>query len=207
MSPVEQPAALLWPEDSQSDAPVPATAEPDRELAVILLASGCTHSYVRRQCGFQTMRDVATFARDSDVRQEVEAVAGDRVRRIGKRAMVRLERLLSTEHTDLRATVLAVRTGLELSGDLKREATAPVKSVRELTVPELSALIDSTRAELNQRVSRLGTDGRNAGGGIPIESEGCSQLPTDSKSVGQRPTSAAIQSPTPAPRPHTTRRA
>ena len=163
----------LWPEDSQPDAPASLPAEPNTELAIILLASGCTHSYVRQQCGFPTLKAVANFARDDETRREVEAVAGDRVRRIGKRALVRLERILSESHTDLRATVLAVRTGLELSGDLKREALAPVKSVRELTVGELTTLIDSTKAELRERVSRLGTDERIRTPALVEESTTC----------------------------------
>lgn len=172
----------LWPEDQLQDAPA-SSSEPDCALAVILLASGCTHSFVRERCSFPTVRAVNLFARDEETRREVEAVAGDRVRRIGKRAMARLERILSEDHADLRATVLAVRTGLELSGDLKREAQAPVKSVRELTVPELNALIDSTRAELNQRVSRRGADGVTRPGLSVEKSKGYEPQHTDSESV------------------------
>jgi hypothetical protein len=76
---------------------------------------------------------------------------------------VKLEQLVSQDHTDLRAQVLAVRTALEVSGDLKRDHSPPVKSVRELSVTELSALIDATRAELNTRVAR-----QRAGSGAPL---------------------------------------
>ena len=65
--------------------------------------------------------------------------------------MVRLERILAEEHTDLRATVLAVRTGLEVGGMLKRDPAPPVRSVRDLSVAELSELIESTKREISTR--------------------------------------------------------
>ena len=67
--------------------------------------------------------------------------------------MVKLERILATEHSDLRASVLAIRTALEVSGDLRRVSTAPpVKRVQELSVSELDVLIDVTRRELAARL-------------------------------------------------------
>jgi hypothetical protein len=36
---------------------------------------------------------------------------------------------------------------------LKRDHAAPLKTVRELSVPELNQLIESTRAELDQRIA------------------------------------------------------
>lgn len=143
----------LWPDDVDPGGEL-AGAGPNYELAVILLASGCTQRYVRTQCGFESARQCAQFCRDDDVRRQVEEHAKERTRRLGKRAMVSLEKIVSEEHTDLRAQVLAIRTALEVSGDLKRDHSAPVKTVRELTVPELSALIDATRSELDARVSR-----------------------------------------------------
>ena len=74
--------------------------------------------------------------------------------------MVKLEQLVSRDHSDLRAQVLAVRTALEVSGDLKRDHSPPAKSVRELSVSELAELIEATRAELDTRVARLRAGGR-----------------------------------------------
>src|SRR4051812_4835906 len=144
----------MWPDDVGPGCEL-AEAGPNRELALILLASGCTQHYIRQQCGFETQRAVQSFCRDDDVRREVEALTAERVKRVGKRALVSLEKIVSEPHTDLRAQVLAIRTALEVSGDLKRDHAAPVKSVRELTVPELSQLIDATRAELDARITRL----------------------------------------------------
>lgn len=78
--------------------------------------------------------------------------------------MVCLEQILSTPQTDLRAQVLAIRTGLEVSGDLKRENAAPTKSVRELSAEELGELIAATQAELDARLGRYraGGPGKNA---------------------------------------------
>lgn len=149
----------LWPDDAGPGCEV-AEAGPNVELALILLASGCTQHYIRRQCGFATARDCAAFCRDDDTRREVERLSAERVQRVGKRALVSLEKIVSEEHTDLRAQVLAIRTALEVSGDLKRDHAAPVKHVRELTVPELNSLIDATKAELDARITRL-----RAGGG------------------------------------------
>lgn len=148
----------LWPDEKITDGRAPGTslAAPDCQLAVYLLAAGCTHSYVRHRAGFDSVRAVATFAREDSTRQAIEEQGQDRARRVGKRALVRLEKLLAEEHTDLRATVLAIRTGLEVSGELKRDHGAPVKTVRELTVPELNQLIESTRKELEARISSRG---------------------------------------------------
>lgn len=148
----------LWPDDSGPGCEV-AEAGANKELAVILLAAGCTQQYIRRQCGFESQRAVQSFCRDDDIRREVDQLTAERVKRVGKRALVSLEKIVSEPHTDLRAQVLAIRTALEVSGDLKRDHAAPVKSVRELTVPELNQLIDATRAELDTRITRLRAGG------------------------------------------------
>lgn len=124
---------------------------------MILLASGCTLAYVKSQCGFESMRAVSAFARDGEVSRAVAELAGQRAQRIGNRAMVRLEKILAEDHTDLRATVLAVRTGLELSGQLKHDHAQPTKAVSDLSVAELNQLIEHTKAELSSRLSRSGT--------------------------------------------------
>lgn len=78
----------------------------------------------------------------------------ERVQRVGNRALVRLETLLADADTkDLRALVLAIRTGLDVSGLLKGEAAIPIRTVRELSVPELNELIDSTERELHKRIT------------------------------------------------------
>ena len=145
----------LWPEDSAGSK---AQGEPDAELAVILLAAGMSQDYIRVKCGFESRRAVQAFCRDDDVRREAQELSAERSKRVGKRALVCLEEILNTPQTDLRAKVLAIRTGLEVSGDLKRENAAPVKSVRELTAGELGELIAATRAELDARIGRYRAD-------------------------------------------------
>ena len=94
------------------------------------------------------------FCRDAETRTAVTELTTESAGRVGRRALVSLEQILATPQTDLRAHVLAIRTALEVSGDLKRDHAAPVKSVRELSVSELSTLIDATKAELDSRISR-----------------------------------------------------
>lgn len=142
----------LWPEDA--DGCEPSSAGPDTALAVVLLAAGCSQAFIRSRCGFESQRAVQAFCRDDDVRREAAELSAERAKRVGKRALVSLEQLLSVPHTDLRAQVLAIRTALEVSGDLKRDHSAPAKTVRELTVGELSELIDATRMELDARIAR-----------------------------------------------------
>lgn len=149
---VKSAPATLWPEDNEHACDV-ATAGPNTDLAVILLAAGCTQSYIRHQCGFETARDVQAFCREPETKQAVAEAQTARAQRVGKRALVSLERIVSEPHTDLRAQVLAIRTALEVSGDLKRDHAAPVKHVRELSVPELTQLIETTRAELDARIT------------------------------------------------------
>jgi len=142
----------LWPDDLAGSADT--SAGPDNELAVVLLAAGCSQSFIRSRCGFESQRAVQVFCRDEDVRREAAELTAERAKRVGKRALVSLEQILHAPQTDLRAHVLAIRTALEVSGDLKRDHSAPVKSVRELSVGELNELIAATRAELDARVTR-----------------------------------------------------
>lgn len=146
-------ALALWPEDLAPDSGA-TTGEPNHELAVILLAAGQPQSYIRQQCHFESARQCAAFCRDDDTRRRAHELAAERTRRVGKRALVCLEQILHTPQTDLRAQVLAIRTALEVSGDLKRDHSPPVKAVSELTVGELDALIAATRQELDARVTR-----------------------------------------------------
>ena len=142
----------LWPDDLAGSADT--SAGPDNELAVVLLAAGCSQSFIRSRCGFESQRAVQVFCRDEDVRREAAELTAERAKRVGKRALVSLEQILHAPQTDLRAHVLAIRTALEVSGDLKRDHSATVKSVRELSVGELNELIAATRAELDARVTR-----------------------------------------------------
>jgi len=119
-----------------------------------LLAAGCTAQHIQRACGFESLRSAQGFCRDDEVKRAVAEQAGQRAGRLGTRALVVLERILSERHTDLRATVLAVRTALEVSGFLRKDIAAPLKHVHELTVPELTQLIEQTRTELEQRRAR-----------------------------------------------------
>ena len=85
--------------------------------------------------------------------------------------MVALERIVSTEHTDLRAQVLAIRTALEVSGDLKRDHAAPVKQVHELTVAELNHLIAATKSELSARLGMYRAGDKDQGLTSPAASD------------------------------------
>jgi hypothetical protein len=133
--------------------------EPNRALAIVLLASGQTHQFVRAQCGFESMREVQAFARDEDIRQAVREQRAQRVERIGSLALVSLEKVLTRNNPDMRAQCLAIRTGLDVSGTLAREAALPVKSVSDLSVSELNELIASTKAELSARLAEYRPDG------------------------------------------------
>lgn len=146
----------LWPDDLAGKADT--SKGPDNELAVILLAAGCAQSFIRSRCGFDSARAVQAFCRDEDVRREAAELTAERAKRVGKRALVNLEQILHAPQPDLRAHVLAIRTALEVSGDLRDAHSAPIKSVRELSVGELNELIAATRAELDARVSRYRAD-------------------------------------------------
>lgn len=138
----------LWPEDAQG---VTLDAGPDYDLAVTLLAAGKSQTYIRTKCGFESQRQVQAFCRDDETRARVAEIARERVAQLGKRATVCLEEILDAPQTDLRAHVLAIRTALEVAGDLKRDHAAPAKKVTELSVSELNELIAATRSELEQR--------------------------------------------------------
>lgn len=156
--------SLLWPEDRDTALPglADSAAGPNSELAVSMLANGCTQQQVKQACGFESMRAVRAFCRDSEVVAAVAEQTAQKTKTVGSRALVRLERLLAEErHSDTRALVLAIRTGLDVAGLMKREPAAPLRTVAELSVSELSHLIESTKAELNARVSAGGhTKGR-----------------------------------------------
>lgn len=148
-------SAELWPEDHETG--VSNDAGPDHQLAIALLAAGMAQSYIRQKAGFATARECAAFCRDEEVRRAVAELAGERVARLGKLATVSLEKILRTPQTDLRASVLAIRTALEVSGELRRDHSPPAKTVRELSAGELRELIAATRIELDARISRQRT--------------------------------------------------
>lgn len=148
---MEENPLTLWPDDAGE----PDTSKgPDAELAIVLLAAGCSQSFIRQRCGFETQRAVQAFCRDEDVRREVATITAERAKGLGRRALVNLEKILATPQPDLRAHVLAIRTALEVSGDLRDAHSAPAKTVRELSVSELSELIAATKQELDARVTR-----------------------------------------------------
>src|SRR4249920_294396 len=110
-TPVNEVSNELWPDDKFLDGRAPGTShlensEPDVQLAVWLLAAGCTHSVVKTRAGFESVKDVQALAKENSKRQGNEEQGKDRARRVGKRALVKLEQLLAKDHTDLRATVL-----------------------------------------------------------------------------------------------------
>lgn len=172
MTETDQDVITLWEDDALTASHQGEGSAPDYELAVRLLAAGCTQSYVRAKCRFDSARQVQAFCRDADTVAAVKELAGERVQRLGKLASVGLEQILRTPQTDLRAHVLAIRTALEVSGDLKRDHAPPAKSVRELSVAELSELIAATRSELESRVSRQRADRMIAARESATESRG-----------------------------------
>jgi hypothetical protein len=169
---MNQDVETLWEDDALTTSHQGEGSGPDTELAIVLLAAGCTQSYVRHKCRFETQRAIQSFARDEEVRAAVKELAAERVQRLGKLATVGLEQILRTPQTDLRAQVLAIRTALEVSGDLKRDHSPPAKTVRELSVGELAELINATKAELNARISRQRADRTIAHGTTAAESKG-----------------------------------
>lgn len=150
----------LWPEDllDAGTSPAEANAGPNTGLAVKLLAAGCTANYIAQECGFSSVKEARAFLRDPDVRQAAREATKERAERVGARALVGLERLLSRldGRQDLRAVVLALRTGLEAGGVWRKELAPPVKRVEELSVTELNELIEATRRELNSRSVPVG---------------------------------------------------
>lgn len=129
-------------------------AEPNEELAIMLLADGHDEKELRRHAGFASLRDARAFAARPDVRAEVQRAADARARRLGLKAMNSLEGLLDSDSTDGRTRVAAARTAMEVGGLLRRDArVSETKHLRELTAAELSDLIEETRADLERRVA------------------------------------------------------
>jgi len=143
----------LWPDDYNATDAAIESPEPDTELAVMLLAAGTDPAVIREKCGFPTMKACRAFLRDPETAAAARVLGNERQERVGNRAMVELERVLVADHDDLRARVLAIRTALEVSGQMRREVAPPVRRVDELSVAELGELIESTRAEISRRVA------------------------------------------------------
>lgn len=126
-------------------------AEPNTELAVLLLIAGHDEKVLRRHAGFPSLRAARDFANRSDTMAEVERAVETRRLRIGIKSLAVIEQLLDSDATDGRTRVAAARTGLEAGGILRKDwRSLERKLTRELSVPELNQLIAQTRAELER---------------------------------------------------------
>src|SRR5436190_20723934 len=126
------------------------TNAPDTELAVALIAEGHDAHFLRQHAGFATLRDAREFMARSDTKVEVRRQVGERTSRLGFKSMAALEQLLDSDSTDGRTRVAAARTGLEVAGLMRRDQPLSDKVLRELTVPELAALIEQTKSEIER---------------------------------------------------------
>lgn len=113
-----------------------------------LLADGHDVRALRRFAGFQNLREARDFARTPEVRAAVAERVRERAVRLGARSLRRLQELLDSPTTDGRTLVAAARTGLEVSGLLRKDAVLPTKRLEELSVAELTEMIESTKREL-----------------------------------------------------------
>lgn len=145
----------LWPEDRErsAGAVVPVLDGPDVELAVVLLASGCKPEFIKTRANFPTVAAVRLFAKDEDTRLAVKERRAERVERVGDRALVALDKLLSRPIKDTKAHVMAIRTALGVGQQWNREQAPNSKRVEELTVSELESMIAMTRAEIERRTA------------------------------------------------------
>jgi hypothetical protein len=131
-----------------------ATAKLNVELAVMLLAAGHDEKALRQHAGFASLRDVREFASRSDTKAEVRRAAEARGLRVGIKGLASIEQILDSESTDGRTRVAAARTALEVAGFLGKEPLlSEKKATRELSVAELNAMIEATRAELQARIA------------------------------------------------------
>lgn len=139
-------------------------AEPNEELAVMLLAAGHDEKVLRRHAGFTSLRAARDFANRSDTRAEVSRAVEARAMRVGVKGLACIEQMLDSDSTDGRTRVAAARTALEFAGLLRRSAhLSPEEKYRALSATELSALIQQTKAELAERTAR-----RAVSGGQPV---------------------------------------
>lgn len=130
-------------------------AEPNEELAVMLLVAGHDEKVLRRHAGFPSVRAARDFANRSDTRAEVKRAVEVRATRVGIKGLSTIEQLLDSEATDGRTRVAAARTALEVAGFIGKDSLVAEKKLpRELSAAELNVLIAETRAELERAQAR-----------------------------------------------------
>ncbi len=140
-----------------------AVTEPNTELAILLLAAGHDEKALRRHAGFATRRDARDFASRADTKAQVSQETEARAQRVGIKGLATIELMLDSDSTDGRTRVAAARTALEVAGFLRKDAMASeTKLLRELSVPELSAMIEHTRSELERAEARVRVRGQPA---------------------------------------------
>jgi hypothetical protein len=131
-------------------------AEPNAELAVLLLAAGHDEKVLRRHAGFASLRDARVFANRADTKTEVSRAVDARAMRVGIKGLATIEQMLDSESTDGRTRVAAARTALEFAGLLRKGAhLSPIDQYRGLSGQELDALIIQTRAELAEKLAKF----------------------------------------------------
>lgn len=140
-------------EQDSTSAMVRTSDEPDTELAIVLLASGCNPRFVKTRANFPSVQAVRLFARDEDTRQAIRERRAERTERVADRALVALDRLLTRPLKDTKAHVMAIRTALGVGQAWHREQAPSSKRVEELTVTELETLIAMTRREIDRRTA------------------------------------------------------
>jgi hypothetical protein len=130
-------------------------AVPNAELAVMLLAAGHDEKALRRHAGFASLRDARNFANNPETQAEVRRAVEPRKMRVGIKSLATIEQLLDSENTDGRTRVSAARAGLEVAGLLdKASRSTETRLPRELSVAELTMMIEQTRAELEASLAR-----------------------------------------------------
>jgi hypothetical protein len=133
-----------------------AIVEPNEELAVMLLAAGHDEKELRRHAGFSSIRAARDFANRADTKAEVERAVEASRQRLGIKSLACLEQMIDNESTTGRDRVAALRTGLEVSGLLRKDLRrSEARLPHDLSAEELSVMIEQTRAELAARLAKL----------------------------------------------------
>lgn len=127
------------------------TKTPNAELAVELLAGGADEKTLRRFAAFPSLRVAREFMSDVSTQRAVDELVRHRSRRVGALAISKLEAMLKDTSLDGRTAVAAIRTGLEVSGLMRKDGLPPPsRPMAELSVAELNELISETKAELER---------------------------------------------------------
>jgi hypothetical protein len=127
--------------------PIP---EPNEALGLQMLADGEDISMLVSHCGFASLHAARQFANQYRTQETVHRLWRERAARIGIKAMKRVEAILDDQTCDKRSAVAAARTGLDLAGLSGKPMMPPVRRVEELSVAELTELIEATRRELEE---------------------------------------------------------